>query len=309
MKIFNKIKYFLSHPIVRYYFSHPVVYLQNRLLDYGLWLKKPFGSDPNFNPDIKSDLPIDVVIVAIDKDYDVLTHVIDSVRENLKHPIGDIIIISPKSELIQGLCKKKKCVFVDENTVLPITKKDIYYKDKGQDRSGWLFQQLLKWSGNQYGKNEYFLIADADTVFCRPQVFIYKGKVIVSNCHQLGHIPYYEVYPKLTGEKANPVYNFTSHHSLFEKKKLAEVKRKIEKHCGKSWYQAIIDHIDPNEGSYVSDYETYAQFVFSHYPNYYLIEHWFNLSLNRPKLKDIKKIVKRNSAKHKTISFHSYNDK
>ena len=123
----KKIKYFFNHPIVKYYTRHPIVLFKNRIIIFFLWLKKIFNQDINFNNNIHSDVPIDVVIAAIDKDYDVLVHVIDSIRTNIKHPIGDIIIISPKSEGIVDLCETKKCTFIDENTVLPITKKDIYY--------------------------------------------------------------------------------------------------------------------------------------------------------------------------------------
>lgn len=301
-------KYFFGHPIVRYYSNHPIILFRNRMLVYYLWFKKFVGRDLNFNNNVKSTVPIDVVIVAIDKDYDVLVHVIDSIRKNIKHPIGEIIIISPKSTLIQDLCKNKDCKFVDENTVLPITKKDINYTVNGQNRSGWMFQQLLKWSGNQYAKNDHFLIADADTVFCRPQVFVYEGKTMMPVCYQLGHIPYYKAYEKLTGEKVKPIVNFTSHHSLFNKNKLAELKLKIEKNSKKSWYEAIIatTKINPKEGSCVSDYETYGQHLFSHYRDECRLEHWFNISLSRKNLGQINELVKKYRSRYKAISFHTY---
>jgi len=224
----------------------------------------------------------------------------------VKHPIGDIVIIIPKSEIIMNLCKMRKCVFVDEDTVLPITKKDIKYTVNGKDRSGWLFQQLLKWSGDKYAKNDYFLIADADTIFCRPQVFIYDNKVILPVSNQLCHVPYFVTYSKLLGQKILPLINFTSHHSLFQKNRLTTLKKKIEKHNKTKWYKAIVNSIDTNEGSSVSDYETYGQFVYSTCPNDYILEHWFNLSMSRSMLGGISKILKENYKKYKTISFHSY---
>lgn len=273
-----------------------------------LRLNRFFHKDLNFIDKVKSNTPIDVVIVAIDKDFDVLVHVIDSIRKNIKHPIDEIIIISPESVAIKKICREKKCKFVDENTVLPITKKDIKYTASGNDRSGWLFQQLLKWSGDKFAKNEYFLIADADTVFCRPQIFVNNKKVMLPVCSQLCHIPYYYAYNKLTGESALPLLNFTSHHSLFQKSKLHKLKQKIKKHTKQEWYKAIISttKINPNEGSCVSDYETYAQYLYSKYPDECRLEHWFNLSLCRKKLPQIKKLIKQYQAKYKAISFHTY---
>lgn len=307
-KIFGKIKYFFGHPIVKYYTRHPIILFRNRMIVFSLWLKKLFGRDPNFTENIRSTVPIDIVIVAIDKDFDSLVHVIDSARKNVLHPIGDIIIISPKSKLIQGLCKKKKCVFVDESTVLPIGKEDIGYLIEGKDRSGWIFQQLLKWSGDKYAKSDFFLVADADTVFCRPQVFVFGGRITFSVCSQLGHIPYYKAFEKLTGEHVPALINFTSHHTLFDKRKLTELKNNIEKHCKIKWYQAIVTTKDINsrEGSCVSDYETYGQYVYLNYPDECRLEHWFNLSLNRKNLSRIAKLKKQLRSKFKTVSFHTY---
>jgi len=306
-EILKKIKYFFGHPIVRYYTRHPVILAKNRTIVFFLWLKKIFKQDVNFDDNVHSDIPIDIVIAAVDKDYDVLVHVIDSIRLNIKHPVGDIIVISPNSESIIKLCEEKKCTFVDENTVLPITKKDIDYSANGVDRSGWLFQQFLKWSGDKYAKNEYFLIADADTIFCRPQVFINKNKVLLPVNNQLCHIPYFDAYKKLIGNKIKPLINFTSHHSLFQKSKLRSVKQKIEKQCKNQWHDAIINNIDKREGSSISvDYETYGQFVYSNYPNDFILEHWFNLSLNRKQLNNLPELMDMHKADYKSISFHSY---
>lgn len=302
----SRIKFYIDHPTVKYYVRHPIILFHNRIIVFFLWLKKIVHSDINFDSNIYSDVPIDVVIPAIDKDAEVLVYVIDSIRTNVRHPIGDIIIISPKSEIIMNLCKMKECIFVDENTVLPITKKDVDCTWQGMDRSGWLFQQLLKWSGDKYAKNDYFLVADADTIFCRPQVFIYNGKVILSVNSQPCFTLYFEAYTKLVGREIASLLNFTSHHSLFQKSKLKDVKQKIEEQCKAEWYQAIVGCINKKEIITVSDYETYGQFVFSNYREEYRLEHWFNLSLSRLKLNGISEILKENYKEYKSISFHSY---
>jgi len=292
--------------IVRYYLRHPILLLKNRIITSYLLFKKAVKRDINFNNNIHSDIPIDIVIAAAQKDFEVLGCVIDSIRKNIKHPIENIVIISPKTKNIERLCKQKKCVFVDEDTVLPITKGDITYSVSGIDRSGWLFQQLLKWSGDKYVKSDFFLVADADTIFCRPQVFIHDNKVILTVNGQLCYIPLFITYDKLLGKNTQPLISFTSHHILFQKTKLKILKKTIEKHCKTKWYRAIIKNIDTNEISSVSDYDTYGQFVYSKYPSEFILEHWFNLSLDRSALSKIPKIIRNNYNKYKTISFHSY---
>lgn len=66
---------------------------------------------------------IDVLIPAIEKDLATLPHVIDSLRRYVRHPISNIYIVSPNSSKIRNLCLRKNCIFVNESTVLPFTKR------------------------------------------------------------------------------------------------------------------------------------------------------------------------------------------
>lgn len=294
--------------ILKYYLFHPIVLIRNRLIILILKIKKIIGKDINFHKEVNSNIPIDIVLCAIDKDYDVLIHVIDSIRKYIKHPIGKIFLICPPSNKIELIAKEKKCVFIDENSVLPITKKDINYTVMGQNRSGWLFQQLLKWSADKFVTNEYFLITEADTIYCRPQVFIDGNRVLLPVSNQLCHLPYFSVIKKLLGLEIKPLINLTSHHSLFENKKLKVLKQSIEKKLNVPWWQGIINSIDHTQGSSVSDYETYGQFVYAKFKNQFKLEYWYNLSLGRYKLAEVDTVLKKYSKKFKNISFHSYNE-
>ncbi|KKQ34803.1 MAG: hypothetical protein US50_C0036G0003 [Candidatus Nomurabacteria bacterium GW2011_GWB1_37_5] len=307
MIIFFK-KYFNRHtfPIIKFYLFHPIILLTNRLIILGLIIKKIINNDVNFNEKIKSNIPIDIVLCAIDKDYDVLVFAIDSIRKYIKHPIGNIYLVCPLSKKIEKISKTKKCILLDENKVLPITKKDINYFVNGQDRSGWLYQQLLKFGIDKFVENEYFLITDADTIYCRPQVFVYSNKVLLPVSGQLCHLPYLAMINRLIGYKIKPTINFVIHHSLFEKTKINILKQYIEKINKKKWYQAIIDNIDPREGSSFSEYETYGQFMLLMYRNDFLIEYAYNRGYGRKQIADIKAITVKNKLKHKNISFHSY---
>lgn len=305
-EILNRIKYFINHPIVKYYSMHPAILFKNRIIFFSLWLKKIAKCDINFDDKVHSDVPIDIMMAAVDKDYNVLPHVIDSIRKNVRHPIGDIIIITPKSESIINLCKIKKCVFVDENTVLPITKKDINYKVAGVDRSGWLFQQLLKYAAEKYCKQKYYLVTEADTIYLRPRVFEQKGKIIFPCNHSLCHVPYIYAYKAILGKTIYPYLNFTSNHVLMNKERLKQLKFNIELHCKKPWYRAIIENIDKTDGSSISDYETYGQYMYNNYRNEIILEDWSNISLKRPSSIDINELSNKLGHKYKDISFHSY---
>lgn len=256
---------------------------------------------------IRSNLPIDVVLAAIDKDSDVLVYVIDSIRKNVMHPIGNIVVISPKSEKIIELCKIKKCLFVDEDTVIPLTKKAINYKIDDVDRAGWLFQQLLKYAAGKYCKNQYYLATEADTIFLRPRVFEKNGKILLPCSNQLCHIPYFYSYRTILGKEILPYVNFTSHHTLINKVRLKQLKLDIEQYCKKPWYRAIIENIDKSNGSAISDYETYGQYMYYNYNHEIELEDWSNISLKRSDLSKISILLNKLARNYKTVSFHSYN--
>lgn len=221
---------------------------------------------------------IDVLIPAIEKDLGTLPYTIDSVRKHVKHPIGRIMIVAPQSKRIQALCRRKNCTFINERNVLPITKKDIPYRTKYADRSGWLYQQLLKLAGSNLSKQNYYLVIDADTILIRPHLFLVNGRTVYY-CRNWSRPEYFRTYHKLLGKKASAPRSFVTHYMLFEKAKLTHMKRKIEAKHNTRWYQAIIKKTNKRSYAGFSEFETYGNFVHSHYPGQLMIRSAQNKSL------------------------------
>ncbi len=138
------------------------------------------------------------------------------------------MIVSPSSKKIRQLCAKKGCTFINEQTVLPITKKNINYRSARWDRSGWLFQQLLKLGGSTLGKQAYYLVIDADTVLIRPHAFKTSGGQTIFYYRKWSQPEYFQTYKKLLGKKAASRTSFVTHYMLFERSKVASLKRAIE---------------------------------------------------------------------------------
>lgn len=271
-------------------------------LGYYKYIKESVSAGDN----VSSQTKIDIIIPVVEKDLAVLPHVIDGARENLRHPIGRIIVVAPDSQKIKTLCADKRCEFVWEASVLPITKKDIAYNVNGRDRSGWLFQQFLKWSGDALCSQEYYLVLDADTVLIRPQVFEIDGKVVLLHSDE-HHQPYFILYKKLLGVDAPTALSFTSHHILYQKRRIAELKGQIEqRHQGDPWYQVLLRTIDRSETSAISEYEIYGQWVLQNHGDDVIREYWFNVAISRAGLKRFDKLKKELSGKYRSISFHSY---
>ena len=258
------------------------------------------------NRNISSEMPIDVIIPAIEKDLEILPYTIEGNRRNVKHPISKILIVSPSSERIERLCSEKGCSFVNEKSVINIDPQSLHLIIRGLDRSNWYFQQFLKLSSDKISDEENILLVDADTVFIRPQIFGHSGNIILNFSDEY-HQPYFDHYKHLIKETVNCPVSFTSHHMLCEKSRLMELRKKIEEINGCAWHEAILKNVDKNEVSGCSEYEIYGQFVFLHYRKKYSLEYWFNLSLPRNKLQDLDRLETLYKDNHKSISFHSWN--
>ncbi len=252
---------------------------------------------------LSSRTKLDVLIPAIEKDLGTLPFVIDAVKKNVKHPIGDILIVAPRRKKIIELCMKKGCKFIDEDTVLPITKKDINYRSKKWDRSGWLFQQLLKLSGDTLCASDHYLVIDADTVLIRPHIFR-TGHKTVFYCRNWSQDEYFKTYKKLLRSKVSSPSSFVTHYMLFEKSKLVQLKKAIESEHHTRWYSAILRNIDKSKQFAFSEFETYGNFLYSHYPGGLILKKALNKSLNMNASQISRSQVNHLSKKYRSISFH-----
>jgi len=212
----------------------------------------------NFKP---SDVPIDVLIPVCEKDLLILPLALQGLREQVKHPIAAIYIIATDSGVIKDFCRLHNCCFVDEASVLGYTAKDLDIKimPEGRDRSGWIFQQLLKLSG-KIGHSPYFLTLDADHILLRPHVFLTKdGKTIFYGSREYHH-PYYENIKSILGFIPKSRLSYVAHKMLFDRKQLAVLRSRIEERMGKPWDKAICESLDRTQISGFSEFELYGNF-------------------------------------------------
>lgn len=248
---------------------------------------------------------LDILICATKKDLQVLDYCIKGLYDNLKHPIGKIFIITP-SNLDLDLLKTRypSVIHLNEDEILPITRVDIDYFVNGQDRSGWLFQQLLKLSADQISDSENVLLIDADTVLVSPQVYEINDKNILLISDEF-HKPYFDVYTKLTGELPTTLLSSVSHSLLINRKHLIELKKHIADLHLMEWWQAIIAKTDKFNSSGFSEYELYGQWVLNKYPESYTREYFFNKSIKR-KFKANQSQFIEYLGRIRSVSLHSY---
>ncbi len=165
----------------------------------------------------RDDVALDIVIPVIDKDADTLPEVIRSARQEIVHRIGSIFLVAPdSSRAIRRIAEELDCIFVDEATLLPISKRDIDYSFRGTDRSGWLYQQLLKWACDTIVQGDNYLILDSDTVLIYPHCFVGDDHHYFDFSDER-HLPYRKAISSLLDFEPSCPVSFVSHHGLINK--------------------------------------------------------------------------------------------
>lgn len=233
---------------------------QLRKIRYRLFAWRPFRK---LTP---SEEPIDVVIPIISKDLHILPLCLEGVRHCVEHPIKQIYIVAPKQDDIISFCQQYDLCFVDEKSLFGLSPKDLKLKirfadGREADRSGWLFQQLVKLSG-KIGTCRHFLCIDADHVLIRPHVFLTaEGKTVFYMSYEQ-HQPYYDNIQRLIPGLPLASLSYVDHKMLFDKEQLRNLHKTLEQqHGSSSWTDVIIDSYDRSYIAGFSEFELYGNFV------------------------------------------------
>ena len=257
--------------------------------------------------------PIDLVIPTLSKDRALVLLVIESVRAQVCQPIQNIYIVSNKSDEIVHLCQEHHFTFIDERSVLGYGKEKTPYRVNGIDRSGWLFQQLLKLSGDTFVKARHYLIVDSDTVLIKKHSFLTSDaphQKTIFRQNEEWHEPYFRNFERIFGYEAPTRLSYTSHMMLFDTIYLKAMKKEIAEKHHAPWdevYRASAEDGEKNqEPSCISDYDTYANWVLYNHPEAVTSIPFYNKSLSRKALAPLASLEEAYARRYASLSFHSY---
>jgi len=259
-------------------------------------------SPSTINPDEK---PIDIVIPTVSKDYALVEEVLQSLRLNLRHQINKIYVVSRSTDSMKDFCTKNGCVFIDEIDMIGFGKDKIRYVVYGMDRSGWIYQQLIKLSGEKIVEMEDYFVLDSDTILVRPHSFKQNGKYVFFQSSEW-HRPYFKAFRWMFGYPVRSPFSYIAHMMIFNTNRLKELKAEIERKHNKSFYDVFLSTVDENEISCVADYETYAQWMRIRHPEEVVSTPFYNTAFGRDKLLPLPELMEKYSAKYKSVSFHHY---
>lgn len=259
--------------------------------------------EPDLMP---SETPIDVVIPIIRKDLDILPLCLEGVRRNVRQHVKSVYIVAPRDADIEAFCQQEQLQFTDEQTILGMVPGELNLQVQRPDgstvdRSGWLFQQLVKLSGN-IGTCDYYLTIDADHILLQPHVFLTSDEVPVFYMSDECNTPYYHNIHRLMGYRYRSLFSYVDHKMLFSKQHLELLRAAILKaNPGKSWTEAIVQSYDRKETSGFSEFELYGDFV-----RRKIRRPWRHLKLAYSRLSDYEALHARYAGKYRCITFPCY---
>ena len=232
---------------------------QLRKIRYRLFAWKRF-------PQLQSSAEaIDVVIPIVGKDLRILPLCLEGVYHCVAHPIQQIYIVAPAQDEIVCFCEEHGLQFVDEREVLGFGPKDLNLQIQNSDgsqsnRSGWLFQQLIKLSG-RVGTCQHYLCIDADHVLIRPHVFLTQDNKTVFYMSYEEHQPYYDNIHRLLPDLALDKLSYVDHKMLFDKQQVERLHQALTQGTGLSWTDVVLKSYDRSSFAGFSEFELYGNFV------------------------------------------------
>jgi len=215
-------------------------------------------AQPN-DPLKNEDLPaIDIAIPCHKKDFDNLDLVIQGARANVKNPIGKVVLITPEHLSSELKTKFPDCQVLTDESVLSV---DIYKainESVPRERRGWIIQQVIKFKTAIKSSEVATLILDADTILLKPRIWLNSKGVQILCVAVEYHFPYKKHQRKVFGGQ-NSLLSFVTHHQLM----LRDSVQEIFGTKGEGLIQWI-EVADYSEGSAISEYDTYGEWMVSH---------------------------------------------
>jgi hypothetical protein len=180
-------------------------------------------------------------------------------------------------------------------------------KWNNEDRSGWYFQQLVKWAARKLSRTADYLVIDSDTILCRPFEVRRSGKYVLRRSGQ-HHEDYFRTFEKLLGYRPVRQPSFIVNYMVFSVSLVDQLITAIEDRvAGKRWHQIILQMIDRSVLSSFSEFETYGYYLSRFHPQCFVSDTERNLVLPPERLPHVwcDRLVARLKG-YDSISYHNY---
>jgi hypothetical protein len=244
-------------------------------------------------PDVKGP-KCDFWLVCHSKDFRTAVLTIESIFRYSLNPVGRIFVVG--NELSRPAWLPIEVEYIYEGS-LPVAEV-VHSILEGVPYKGWVFQQLLKYSGSQYSIR--FVTIDCDTVLLKPHLFFMDDETVLRISYE--YSSHYRPFEKSLRINAGMLFSYTCHMMPYKSDLLDELKSRIREITGQDWAVYICNFAKKN-GMVVNEYDLYARYILG--TNEKVCFHpWLNKSESMTEFDTLdslcKKFPNRNS-----ISFHN----
>ncbi len=250
---------------------------------------------------------IDVFITFHKKDSLALPLCLRSISRYLTPKPGRITIVS--DDIPGDLLTKYGLNHIHESSVFKGLPRTAMPKIccNGEDRTGWYFQQFLKWGVSRYSGTEDYAVIDADTIFIKPVTLIESGKYVFYRRDNY-HRPYFNTYEKLFGYFPEKQLSYIADFMVFNTGIINEIITRIETADNASkWYEIILNTIDRKELSSFSEFETYGYYMSRYHPGLFKSAGYRNKILQKETIPcHIFNTIRCRLGGYTSISYHCY---
>lgn len=209
---------------------------------------------------------IDFVVPCHPKDFPSLKICVRGIKENISIA-NRIFVVSNEDPNIDGVIhvpEENYAPFVDRERIAENFRErcpNLLYRTK------WIYQQFIKlFSAKAIPElTDSYVIVDSDTIFLRDVPFD-PDKFYYCRAEEY-HKPYLEPIKKLFGIEQTIGFSTICHHMIFNKEKLNEMmERVMEKYESDSFFDTVLSILDYTEGSCMSEWDLYANYMILNYP-------------------------------------------
>jgi hypothetical protein len=206
---------------------------------------------------------MDVFVPFHAKDLGVLPLCLRGIRDYLRPAPARIFIVGrERPTFLDPLFRDSGVEFLNESSVIPgLALADMpRISGAAGDKTGWYFQQLLKWGVSRFAEGDFYCVVDADCVFIAPVDLREGDKYILYRGDQY-ELSYFQTYEKLLGYLPEKQHSFIVDFMIMDRSAVAEIVATIEgRHHPKRWHRAILDIVDPDRNSF-SEFETCGYYM------------------------------------------------
>ena len=232
---------------------------------------------------------IALVVVASEKDFEVLNHTIPFGIEALgKNYYGETRVVVPKKvvekcrEMLSRL-GRNDLIVLSEDDMIDETHRNML-RDKFQSRYGWALQQFLKVSQVIESPIDINMILDADTLLIHKRKwFDSHGRQILMPSWEF-HSPYYKLLKSFGVGKESPEVTFITHHMIMQKSQLLKAFKKVGVKDVQGLIELVFREASSEGSAFCIEYELYGQYLWNFSPDAFFLEKWSNRLVPRDEL-------------------------